>query len=197
MLLLGPERVAALGARGCFVWEGFLDEAAALRARGELEALAARLRPAGMGRGGAYRDEAERGDEILWLDGGAGGPGLSVLAERLDALGEALSREAYLGLRSHERQAARYPGGGARYARHRDAFREAVGSRRRVTAIVYLNPGWAPADGGLLRLHLEDDPFDVAPRLGDLVVFLSERVEHEVLPARAPRWAVTAWYHGP
>jgi SM-20-related protein len=35
---------------------------------------------------------------------------------------------------------------------------------------------------------------DVAPLLDRLLVFLSERVEHEVLPMRAPRWAVTAWF---
>ncbi|MGH7266931.1 MAG: 2OG-Fe(II) oxygenase, partial [Candidatus Rokuibacteriota bacterium] len=108
-----------------------------------------------------------------------------------------LRHEARLAVGRAELQVARYPGGGTRYTRHRDAFRDAAGPRRRVTAIVYLNPGWTPADGGCLRLHLADGPRDVAPRLDRLVVFLSERVEHEVLPAHAPRWAVTAWYYGP
>ena len=35
------------------------------------------------------------------------------------------------------------------------------------------------------------------PGVDRLVVFLSDRVEHEVLPAHAERWAVTAWYYGP
>ena len=37
----------------------------------------------------------------------------------------------------------------------------------------------------------------VDPELDRLIVFLSERVEHEVLPARTPRRAVTAWFRGP
>jgi SM-20-related protein len=62
-----------------------------------------------------------------------------------------------------------------------------------VTAIYYANPAWRPEDGGLLRLHLDGATHDVAPVLDRLLVFLSERVEHEVLPAEAPRRAVTAW----
>jgi SM-20-related protein len=29
-----------------------------------------------------------------------------------------------------------------------------------------------------------------------LIAFLATRVEHEVLPAHAPRLAVTAWFYG-
>jgi len=39
-------------------------------------------------------------------------------------------------------------------------------------------------------------PLDVAPVLDRLVVFLSERLDHEVLPTFAPRLAVTAWFYG-
>lgn len=175
---LRPKDLEALGERGAFVREGFLGQAR-------------------VGRGGARRNIAERGDEIAWLDDGAGGPGLAALRTRFDDLGAALTHQAYLGLRRREIQVARYPGDGARYARHRDTFRDAAGPQRRVTAIVYLNAGWIPAHGGLLRLYLPGGPLDVAPRLDRLVVFLSERVEHEVLPAYAPRWAVTAWFYGP
>jgi SM-20-related protein len=38
------------------------------------------------------------------------------------------------------------------------------------------------------------EPVDVEPILDRLLVFLSERVEHEVLPTRVPRRAVTAWF---
>jgi SM-20-related protein len=91
-------------------------------------------------------------------------------------------------------QLARYPGGGARYERHRDAF--SGGPSRRLTAIYYLNDGWSPADGGALRIHADDGAVDLAPTIDRLVVFLSERLEHEVLPAFAPRLAITAWYRG-
>src|SRR6185295_11601544 len=91
-------------------------------------------------------------------------------------------------------QVARYPGAGARYVRHRDAF--GGPESRRVSAILYLNPTWTPADGGLLRLHTGAGAVDLEPRLDRLVVFLSERLEHEVLPAHAERFAATAWYYG-
>lgn len=38
---------------------------------------------------------------------------------------------------------ARYPGAGARYARHRDALHQGErGTARRLTAVYYLNSGW-------------------------------------------------------
>ena len=36
---------------------------------------------------------------------------------------------------------------------------------------------------------------EVAPRLGSLVLFWSHRVEHEVLPSLAPRFALSLWMH--
>lgn len=41
---------------------------------------------------------------------------------------------------------ARYPGGGARYARHRDALPVPgdAAPRRRLTAVYYLNEAWIP-----------------------------------------------------
>lgn len=62
------------------------------------------------------------------------------------------------------------------------------------TAIYYVNPGWTPAAGGQLRLHAPAGPVDVEPLLDRLILFLAERIEHEVLPAHASRLAVTAWY---
>jgi len=51
---------------------------------------------------------------------------------------------------------ARYPGGGARYAKHLDANPESTEPQRRITAVYYLNADWKPADGGCLRVHLLD-----------------------------------------
>jgi SM-20-related protein len=104
----------------------------------------------------------------------------------------ALNQEAYVGLRSFDLQLAHYAPG-AHYEKHLDAF--PGDDNRRVTAIVYLNPAWTPADGGLLRLHVAP-PVDVEPTLDRLVVFRSAVVPHEVLEAKADRWALTAWYSG-
>lgn len=75
-------------------------------------------------------------------------------------------------------------------------------TRRRFTILYYLNSDWKPQHGGQLRLFLPSNAstkreqfFDVEP-IGDrLVIFDSERVEHEVMPSHVPRRAVTIWLH--
>ena len=74
--------------------------------------------------------------------------------------------------------------------------------------IIYLNPGWDPADGGALRVfpayeygwgtaesqrapHLED----VLPEGGTLVLLCSGDVEHLVRETRAERQCVVGWFH--
>lgn len=99
---------------------------------------------------------------------------------------------AWLGLTRFDVQLAHYASGGSGYAPHLDAPRGRPG--RRLTAVSFLNPAWQASDGGRLKLHLEPH-VEIDPRLGHLVVFLSERVTHEVLPTFAARFAATAWYY--
>jgi SM-20-related protein len=191
--------IRALDERGWFLRDAALGRPAAMEVHATIETLAASglLRPAGLGRGATYRvDAAVRGDAIAWIAPDEAAPDLAALRAVFVGLRDALNREAYLGLGRMEIQVARYPGGGAAYGRHRDAFPAVPGARpnRRVTAIYYANPDWGPDDGGALRLHVAERWIDVAPILDRLLVFLSERVEHEVLPARMPRRAVTAWF---
>lgn len=192
---LADAEVVALGDRGFLVRDGFLGRAGALALHAAVERLGGELRPAGLSRGAGYRiDRATRGDAIAWLTREHTSPVLAPLWDRFIALREALNRDAYLGLGRFDVQLACYAGDGARYELHRDAGPGQAG--RRVTAIYYVNPEWCPDHGGLLRLHLADGPHDVAPVLDRLVVFLSERLPHEVRPVFAPRLAVTAWYYG-
>lgn len=109
-----------------------------------------------------------------------------------------------------------------RYERHRDGFPSAADDEedggsgpmwRRVTSILYLNESdWPSAHGGALRVYHPQRPssnadaldygdpdrggtwLDVYPQGGRLVIFMSGAVEHEVLPAYAPRVALTAWF---
>ncbi|WP_375754560.1 2OG-Fe(II) oxygenase [Corallococcus exercitus] len=194
---LTDAEVEALGSRAYFVRDGFLGEAQAraVRAAALARVEAGTLKPAGIRRGADHSlDTSVRGDHIEWVLPGAA-PELEALWHRFQALGEAVSSGAYLGLGRFDVQLACYPGGGAHYARHRDAFPGQ--SNRRLTAIWYANAGWKPEDGGLLRLFPEDAgaPVEVAPVLDRLVVFLSERLEHEVLPSHASRLALTAWFY--
>ena len=90
--------------------------------------------------------------------------------------------------------AATYPGGGTRYVKHRDALPYKAG--RKLTVIYYLNAGWRPEHGGELQIWPEPEgaapPVRLAPTADRLVCFISS-LEHEVLPAWAPRFALTTW----
>jgi len=131
-----------------------------------------------------------RGDEILWL----ASPDCAAerrLLDRLEALRLAFNRELSLGLFEFECHYAAYPPGAA-YARHLDRF--VTDASRVLSCIVYLNSGWSEADGGALRLHVGEGTVDVLPEGGTLVVFLSERFWHEVLPATRLRLSLTGWF---
>lgn len=193
---LRDDEVEALGTRGYFIRDGLLgsEQARAVHAEALERAQSGVLRPAAIRRGADRTlDTQTRGDLISWVLPEQG-RALGALWARFAALGEALSAGAYLGLGKFDLQLALYPGGGARYARHFDTFPGQ--SNRRATAIYYANPGWEPAHGGVLRLYPEGGPVDVEPVLDRMVVFRSERIEHEVLPAFAPRLALTAWFYG-
>ncbi|MFP4598007.1 MAG: 2OG-Fe(II) oxygenase [Persicimonas sp.] len=193
---LTDDEVRGLGESALLVRDDFIDEALVAGVRAEIDALAAReiLRPAGVSRGVNYRREEQvRGDLIGWLDPDDASPNLLELHTRFEQLRDELNRTAYLGLDYFEVQIAQYPGAGSGYERHVDAFPGSV--NRRVTAICYLNEGWTPDHGGMLRAWTADGQVrEVEPVAGRLVVFVSDQVPHEVLPTYAPRCAVTAWY---
>ncbi|GHD67767.1 2OG-Fe(II) oxygenase [Jeongeupia chitinilytica] len=146
---------------------------------------------AGIGRAGGHAVNATiRGDEVLWLDDGD--PAAAVALARLDALRGELNAALYLGLAELECHLAVYPAGHF-YTRHLDQHRGE--DTRVVTIVLYLNPEWGEDDGGELRLYLDDGSHtDVAPHGGTLAVFMSDRFEHEVRPARRERWSLTGWF---
>ncbi|MEZ5979509.1 MAG: 2OG-Fe(II) oxygenase [Planctomycetota bacterium] len=187
--------VAALGAGRAVVQDGVLGDATASAVRAALVAERASLTPAAVGRGDEKQLHAElRGDLTTWLERRAEEP-LAALWRTFDAIATEFRERCWLGVVDSEVQLAVYPPDGARYVRHLDAF--AGGGRRRATAVYYLNPDWRPGDGGELVAHEPDGARTIEPRLDRLVLFLADRLEHEVLPAVAPRWAVTAWLLGP
>ena len=89
---------------------------------------------------------------------------------------------------------ANYPGEGARFARHID---NTTKDGRRVTLLIYLNPGWKREDGGALRLTPLDktEGIDVYPECGRLAMFYSADMPHEVMPTYGDRHAITIWYY--
>ena len=70
-------------------------------------------------------------------------------------------------------------------------------SKRRVTALFYLNPSWRECDGGELLLSPWLQPaVRIPPVHGRLVLFLSDVLLHRVLPCHARRYCFTIWLDG-
>ena len=187
-------RSDALAARGFFIEDGFLSDS---EVRSLLDCAARRRERGGfvaaaIGAGSDLRVmPAVRGDATCWLDQ----PLLEaerLLLGRLEELRLELNESLYLGLFDLELHYACYPPG-ARYARHVDQPQGRT--QRRVSVIMYLNPGWGEADGGALRLHEGDGGWqDVLPVGGRLVCFKTERREHEVLGAGRERLSLSGWF---
>lgn len=132
-----------------------------------------------------------RGDFIHWLES-PDSPAQQQYLQAMNELRATLNRELYLGLFEFETHFAVYPAGTG-YAKHLDQLSHT--QDRQISTILYLNRNWQGTDGGELRLHLHEDAYqDIAPQGGKLVLFLSERFWHEVLPANRQRISLTGWF---
>jgi SM-20-related protein len=202
------------GADGAAIADAIADDGYAVVPAFAAEDLVARLRDrarsrdeagefvaAGVGRDHA-RNAGVRGDRIRWIEAASADEAETDLIDALDAARRDVNRALTLGALDLELHYAIYPPG-AGYARHRDRLRSGrdiprggvgCGDARVLSCVVYLNDGWRDDDGGALRLHLDHGVRDVMPTGGTLVAFLSDRLEHEVLPARRERMAVAGWF---
>lgn len=151
---------------------------------------------AGVGRGAglAVREDVRK-DDVLWLDRGSAGPAQDLWLDMIDELRVAMNRGLFLGLQDYQGHFAIYPVGGF-YKPHLDRHDNTLS--RIITAILYLNDGWAEGDGGELKLWTT--PGDnlgafelIEPRLGTLVLFRAADFWHEVLPANRTRMSITGW----
>lgn len=182
---------SALAADGWCLISGFLDDAQTQTLAAECAMMhdAQLLLPA---RTGAARTTSSlRGDSTHWFVNDAMSGPQQMFTERIDDLRVALNRQLMLGLVDCESHYAVYRPG-AVYARHLDCLRDS--DARVVSAVFYLNPDWRDDDGGALRLYLADGSWrDIYPHAGNLLLFLSARFEHEVLPARRDRMSIACW----
>ena len=186
--------VPAIAQRGYAVARDALEPTVVegLRSRaGELDRTGA-FAPALVGRGESRLAQIGiRGDRIAWL-GTAQSPAEAALGAWLEALRMACNRDLFLGLEEFEGHYAIYPPG-ARYARHRDRFRD--DDARVLSCVLYLNEAWRASDGGALRLYTSaEDSVDVLPQGGTFVAFLAAEFDHEVLAASRERVAFAGWY---
>ncbi|HSO05922.1 MAG TPA: 2OG-Fe(II) oxygenase [Pelomicrobium sp.] len=186
--------IDALVDRGVAVSRDFLPMAAVAALAQEARALYADggFRQGGVGRGGGRTLASDiRGDQVRWLDEAAATPPQAVFWQALHALMAELNAALYLGLAEFEGHYAAFPPG-AHYLKHLDRFAES--DARVISAVLYLNDGWTAGLGGALRLYGEGGWEDVLPEAGTLVVFRSDSVYHEVLPASRLRFSLTGWF---
>ncbi|WP_299595003.1 2OG-Fe(II) oxygenase [uncultured Microbulbifer sp.] len=153
----------------------------------------ARFQAAGIGREREHQvNQFVRTDEIFWLD--RSNPAVAAYLSWAENLRLELNRRLFLGLFDYECHYARYDRG-SYYKKHMDAFKG--GTNRVVSTVLYLTPNWQPKDGGELQIYAPDSDTvaeKVAPRFGQMVIFLSEEFPHEVLTTNRPRYSVTGWF---
>jgi len=160
------------------------------------------FKSAGIGRQTDFQLQATiRSDKIHWIDATTD-KFTETTAEFLrwmEFLRVGINRRLFMGLFDYESHFAYYPVG-ACYKKHLDAFRgnRTQGQSNRVlSTVLYLNQNWQPENGGELLIYAEDGETvieTVLPVAGRLVIFLSEKFPHEVLPANRERKSIAGWF---
>lgn len=167
-----------------------------LRAEAEAFHEAGKLERAGVGRAGDHQiDLSIRRDKTRWFDRTSDAQ--QRYLDIMESVRQAVNRELFLGLFSYEAHYAVYEAGGF-YARHFDAFK---GSRNRILSTVfYLNDDWDDTAGGELAIWKDGDDervppiATIPPEAGNLVIFLSEDIPHEVRPTNRMRYSIAGWF---
>jgi len=157
------------------------------------------FKAAGVGRQTDFQiKEAIRSDKIHWLEPNT--EAANEFLQWMESLRVGINRRLFMGLLDYESHFAHYSVG-AFYKKHLDAFRgnQKPGQSNRVlSTVLYLNDAWLPTDGGELLLYAQDDDHNVIetllPEWGRLVIFLSEKFPHEVLPASRERKSIAGWF---
>ncbi|MDF2179546.1 2OG-Fe(II) oxygenase [Aliiglaciecola sp. CAU 1673] len=153
----------------------------------------AHFQQAGIGRENLLQQNSQvRTDAIRWLDGHTSAQ--KQFLNGMATLRVELNRRLFMGLFDYECHFAHYRPGDF-YKRHLDAFKGRT--NRVLSTVLYLNPDWQPADGGELLMYekKQEKPFlRLVPEFGKLVIFLSERFPHEVLPAQRDRYSIAGWF---
>jgi SM-20-related protein len=151
------------------------------------------FRQAGIGREG-HVHQTIRGDVIYWWNPETLSTTQQRYWEAMEALRCCLNEALFINVSHFETHYAVYPPG-TRYEKHVDCLH--ASTHRVISAVLYLNESWKEDDGGCLRMYLNDECtrwYDVQPSLGTFVLFRSDTIEHEVLPARRVRFSLTGWF---
>lgn len=156
---------------------------------------------AGIGRKTDFQlQETIRSDQIYWL-GKADQTEEDVTSQFLawmEQLRIGINRRLFLGLFDYESHFAWYAAG-AFYKKHVDAFsgHQQGQSNRVLSTVLYLNEEWSESEGGELVLYANNSDQvlqKISPKFGRLIIFLSEKFPHEVLPATRERKSIAGWF---
>jgi len=136
-------------------------------------------------------DKERRRDKTLWLDEDNGVQ--SEYLQWMNGLENYLNRSLYLGLSYFETHFAIYERGDF-YEKHLDTFKNF--KNRVVTVVYYLNEDWCDGDGGEIVIYDKDDNYltKVSPMGNRMIVFMSEKFPHEVLPVNITRYSIAGWF---
>ncbi len=82
------------------------------------------------------------------------------------------------------------------YKKHLDSFK---GEKNRlISMVIYLNKDWQEADGGILNVYQDIDDekplISVLPKWGNVILFLSEELAHEVTISNKTRYSIANWF---
>lgn len=148
------------------------------------------FRKAGISKQGSVHTEI-RGDYIRWIDPQTADEATQVYLNRLTDLIQYLKQTLFISIQDAELHYTVYPPG-TFYRRHLDQFRH--DDHRKLSVICYLNENWKENEGGQLKLYLDEGKEEtILPEGGRLVIFRSDLIEHEVLPAIRHRLSITGW----
>ncbi len=135
--------------------------------------------------------EAVRGDYILWLDEAHQTTSSAVFFSKVQDFVAYLNATCFLGISTKEFHYAVYPEG-TFYKRHLDVFQN--DKRRRLSLVCYLNDeNWLPEYGGALVIYKDNEAITIYPEKGRVVIFDSQKLEHEVMPVKRKRYSITGW----
>ena len=128
-----------------------------------------------------------RGDHTVWVD-----TEKTPIANTIFEIQNTLNESFFFGIKEFHGHFAKYPVN-AYYRRHFDNPKGR--DHRMVSLIWYLNADWSAEDGGELVLKLPSGDQRILPTRNKLVLFLSSKIEHEVLPSlRKQRLSFTGWF---
>lgn len=140
-----------------------------------------------------HQDRTTRGDLSLWLDDAPPCAEVDTFLEQISAIIEVAKSEWYLPAKRFEGHFAVYPKG-SRYTPHLDCHK--FTSHRLLSVILYLS-SLAEDQGGELKLHNtlneQNTNLMIRPTAGTMVIFLSDKIVHEVLTTHQERWSLTGW----